>query len=168
MYNKDIRILFWNARSVTKREEELSKLLHNVDIFVCVGKWLSEKDELQVPGFKILRKDRTYANGGGVLFLVKNHLDATEITNTNNIDGEVEICGLKINNTSPQLDIFACYRPPGHPRKIILTDIEWDNIVGNVKDNAYSILLGDFNAHHTAWNCKQNDANCKRFLNSIV
>lgn len=44
---------------------------------------------------------------------------------------------------------------------------EWDKLMNNVEDNHHCLLLGDFNAHHRAWNCNSDDANGKRLLNAI-
>ena len=43
--DKSLKILFWNARSINKRKNELVSILEGIDIFVCVESWLNEKDE---------------------------------------------------------------------------------------------------------------------------
>ena len=83
MHNKDLNILFWNARSLMKRKEDLPKILASIDIFVCVETWLQPTSDnirgLQVPDFKVLRKDRTQTTGGGILIFSKNYLDVSEL-----------------------------------------------------------------------------------------
>lgn len=162
-YNKDLNILFWNARSISKRKEELPKILSTIDIFVCVETWLTnDHDSFQIPGFTTIRKDRSQGKGGGIMFLTRKSLDIVELKLNNSANNTVEICGIRVENISPQLNIVACYRPPNNN----LSAEEWDNIVNHVK-NSHSILLGDFNAHHQTWNCASNDTNGNRFLNSI-
>lgn len=83
MHDKELKILFWNSRSISRRKDELPKLLSTIDIFVCVETWLptnSNKDiEFRIPGYKILRRDREQSNGGGILIAVKNCIDAVEL-----------------------------------------------------------------------------------------
>ena len=42
---KSLRILYWNARSIFKRKHDLSALLKDFDIFLCVESWLKNEDE---------------------------------------------------------------------------------------------------------------------------
>lgn len=43
--SKSLRILYWNARSIAKRKSELSDLLSNIDIFLCVESWIRDPEE---------------------------------------------------------------------------------------------------------------------------
>lgn len=71
----------------------------------------------------------------------------TDIINDNihNLNPAVEMCGVKILNLCKQLTLLACYRSP---RKINLTDVEWDARVSNATNYDYYLLFRDFNAHH--------------------
>ena len=73
------------------------------------------------------------------------------------------MCGIKITNTNPSLEIIACYRTPGST----LAQMQWDMIVNNIDNSNQSILVGDFNAHSQAWNCINTDTNGNRFTDSI-
>ena len=42
--NKNIKILFWNPRSIVNKKEELQKILEEVAIFICVELWLTQKN----------------------------------------------------------------------------------------------------------------------------
>lgn len=169
-YTKNLKILFWNARSILQRKHELQKIIQDIDIFICVESWLQPlppnttiEKELKISGFKTFHKDRHDNIGGGILFLVKEHLKALPIQIINP-SAQFETYGIKIENTTPKLDIFAVYRPPrSNP-----TQADWDSIMDYIEDDSYCILTGDFNAHHRFWNCKQNDANGLKLLNSIV
>ena len=44
MENMDLKILFWNARSIAQRKEDLVHLLTGIDVFVCVETWLSANE----------------------------------------------------------------------------------------------------------------------------
>ena len=68
---KDLKIIFWNARSISRRKEELSKILTETDIFICVESWLSnyqKNDNFHFPDFKTFRKDRSQSRRGGIFF----------------------------------------------------------------------------------------------------
>ena len=154
--NTNLRILYWNARSISHKKE-LKKILQNVDIFVCMETWLNDDDTwcnndvnngvFDITGFKTFRKDRPNRQGGGILILIRNHLAYTDIKNLTSPDITVEIAGLTINNLKHPIDIIACYRAPGQ-----LTQLLWDSIINNVKNNKHTVFMGDFNAHHTSWN----------------
>ena len=57
--NADLKILFWNTRSLCTRKEELEKIIKNYNIIVCVESWLtvnSPYSNFTFPGFLTLRK----------------------------------------------------------------------------------------------------------------
>ena len=68
-----------------------------------------------------------------------------------------------INKCHPLLNLIVCYRSP----TCSLTQIQWDIITENTTKSKHNILLGDFNAHNTIWNCKKTDSNGEKFINSI-
>lgn len=73
------------------------------------------------------------------------------------------MCGIRIINTNPSLELYVCYRSPGNT----LMKNEWDTIVNNLDNNKNCILVGDFNAHNQFWNCAKTDLNGERFFQSI-
>ena len=79
-YNKNIKMLFWNSRSIRQRKYDLPiLLLQDIDILVCVETRSSTDDpyteNFQISGFQTVRKDRIQTRGGGILFFVRNYLD---------------------------------------------------------------------------------------------
>ena len=152
---QNLKIIFWNTRSFQQRREEIELLLKDIDTFICVESNLSPQTSVHVSGFLTYRQDRITTTGGGILFLIKKSLAFHTIKNVISPDASVEICGIKITKTSPPLDIIACYRSPC----LTLSQSFWDTIVQNVNSNNCCLLLGDFNAHNTNWNCRNTDAN---------
>lgn len=59
-----------------------------------------------------------------------------------------------------KIDIIAVYRRPGKQtsRKT------WINIINKCKRGDSIIMAGDFNAHHTMWNCEDCDYNGELLL----
>lgn len=161
---KDLKILYWNARSILKRKEEIQQILHTVDIFACVETWLSPSVvNLQYPGFVSFRLDRTHAPGGGILLLIRKNLTYKEIPGITCPYESVEICGIRITNTNPAFNLIVCYRAPG----LTLTLDQWDTIFSNIKVDQCNILMGDFNAHHVNWKCNRSDKNGENLLEMI-
>lgn len=157
-------MLYWNARSINQRKEELIPTLKNIDIFVCIETWLKPNQRISFPGFNCYRKDRQHANGGGIAIFIRKNLAYSEIKTITSPDETVEICGLKLTNTVPSFNLIACYRTPGFS----LSQSCRDGILGNASpSNALNVFVGDFNAHNIAWNCSHNDSNGDRFLESI-
>ena len=160
----DLKILYWNARSILKHKEEIETIIKNLDIFVCVEIWLQVQHHLNFSGFNIYRQDRTHSRGGGILFLVRKNLAYKVIDKIASPDVTFELCGLNINNVTPKFNLFACYRTPGYTT----TQDTWTQIINCVTDSHDNyILMGDFNAHNVVWNCSQNDTNGNRLLQAI-
>ena len=163
---KSLRILFWNARSINQRKHELPTILKSIDIFLCVESWLKDSDDnknfMFASGFVQLKKNRQHSRGGGILIMVRRAIAFREIS-IHSPDPSVELCGIKLTNTNPVLDIIVCYRAPG----LILTQSQWDTIVSNINKNYSSILIGDFNCHNVIWNCDSTDKNGERLAESI-
>lgn len=161
--SKNIKVMFWNARSILKHKEELCVILKTIDIFICVESWLTDVKEFKMPGFVSFRRDRSHSAGGGILILIKNKLAFKELTNIKSSNQSVEICGIQITNTKPTINLIACYRAPG----ATLPQTQWDEIISTIDTDEHSILMGDFNSHHMLWNCSKNDSNGERLLHSI-
>ena len=100
-----LKILYWNARSFKQRRLELSSILKNVDIFICVETWLTPSDTILksdiLSSFVIYRKDRVRAKGGGILILVRKNVAYHEISDIVTPDDSVEMCGITLNNILP-------------------------------------------------------------------
>ena len=96
--------------------------------------------------------------------LIRKNLAFCEITNIPSPDISVELCGIRITNTQPSLNIFACYRSPSGR---LLSQADWDLIAECTNTTIPSILLGDFNAHNTEWKCYNTDTNDDRLSNSV-
>ncbi|KAJ8672853.1 hypothetical protein QAD02_004115 [Eretmocerus hayati] len=112
MEANDSKIMFGNARSISRREEELPTMLSGINILVCVESWLKDGKTINIPGYVPVQKDREDTDGGGIIFLLKSSLDFHILDIPNHPDGKFEICGIRINNVHSRLNVIACYRPP--------------------------------------------------------
>lgn len=155
-----LRILYWNSRSVCDKLEEISKIILDVDVLICVESWLKEGMNFQFPGFNTLRKDRPHSAGGGIVFLIRKTYFYTEIKNLNHAKSSTELCGIEMPNLKEPVAVIACYKPPD----ISLNDQEWYSILSNSKINSRCLFMGDFNSHNQSWNCSKTDDDGKRLL----
>ena len=155
-HEKNIRIIFWNARSMVNKREEFARIILDFDIAIVVESWLKNKvKNFRFPGFKTFRKDRSCGDARGILLLIRNNIAYTELANLSCSEMSVELAGIRITNFYPNINIIVCYRAPGET----LLQSSWDEIVNLTKNNKNTILLGDFNSHHTSWNCAKSDTN---------
>ncbi|KAL7299831.1 hypothetical protein TKK_0007571 [Trichogramma kaykai] len=162
-----LKILFWNSRSIQSKLLELRKEALGCDIIACVETWLKPGTRLELPGFRSYRCDRVRRRCGGIAIWVRNGLTSAKL-NIQGTHDSVESYGIRILNTTPALDIIVIYRPPD----ISLAQEEWNRLLNAAEPNHATIFMGDFNAHHTSWNCEYCDASGLRLesayeLNSL-
>ena len=53
-------------------------MLNNLDIFIGEETWLNDdvpEMKLNFPGFFVVRRDRTYSRGGGIIILIRKNLE---------------------------------------------------------------------------------------------
>ena len=161
---QNLNILYWNTRSIIKRREEIERILHKIDILVCVETWLNETHaDFNFSGFFCYRKDRSHSVGGGILLAVRKNIAFKEITNISVPNTAIEMCGLRITGANPPFNLLACYRPPGETLSIE----QWNQVINNININDKCILVGDFNAQNITWNCDKNDTNGNNLLDAI-
>ena len=111
MDKTNLRIIFWNCRSILTRYTELQSKTNLFDILICVEPWLTSKDKIHLPGFATLRKDRAHSRGGGIIIFIRNNLAFIELNNISSPHYTVELCGIKLNNITPAIDLIICIEP---------------------------------------------------------
>ncbi|CAB0043878.1 unnamed protein product [Trichogramma brassicae] len=165
--SSSLKILFWNSRSIQSKLLELRKEALGCDIIACVETWLKPGTRLELPGFHSYRCDRVSRRCGGVAIWVRNSLVSAKL-NAKSTHDSVESYGIRILNTTPALDIIVIYRSPDTP----FVQEEWNRLLNVAEPNHATIFMGDFNAHHTSWNCEYCDGSGLRLesaykLNSL-
>ena len=103
---------------------------------------MKPEHKIIIPGYKIIRKDRSSGNGGGVAIIVKDNIsfDSFEL-NINNNKGNVEYITIKINTKNlKELIICSYYSPKGIVYEQLFEKLE------NISNNL--LIMGDFNAKH--------------------
>lgn len=178
--SNSLNILFWNPRSILQRTSDLSKLLENVDIFLCVESWLKDPDQEDeinankkknkmkknhqttlLPGFVQVAKYRKNKRGGGILIMVRDNIAFVE-DKVNSPHPNFELCKIKLTNTIPVIDIMVVYKAPGD-----LSQQNFDSLISLIDHNCPTLLTGDFNSYNLIWNCKQTNKNGEFLAKSI-
>ena len=91
-----------------------------IDILCLSESWLTDNvmnSEIEVPGYKTIRKDRTKKKGGGLLIYVKSYISAELISSDNiNTQDDLEMIWVqvKIKFTMP-IVLGLLYKPPKTP-----------------------------------------------------
>ena len=68
-------ILPWNCQGIRRNQELEVYLKENViDVIALNEMFLSKKHNFKIPGYDIIRNNRSTGQGGGVAFLVQNGL----------------------------------------------------------------------------------------------
>lgn len=156
----DLKILLWNAKGWRDKKEELCVRCQKYDINVITEIKGKNNEIFKVSGYKTLIKNRISSNNRGiegVAIIVKNNvLTHKHKLNLNNVT-ELDAAGITINNIIDleKLTIIGIYRRPDNT-----TDRHtWNKIYKSCSGLDNIILMGDFNAHHTSWNCHDVDKN---------
>ncbi|KAL7289071.1 hypothetical protein TKK_0017024 [Trichogramma kaykai] len=157
----NLKILLWNARSILCKIWELRRVSSNYDIIACVESWLKPNHHVHLSGFHEYRLDCRHARCGGIVIWARKELlfNALELASSH---ATVELGGLRITNVNPQLDLIVCYRTPGSN----LSQECWNQLMSVARADRAAILMGDFNARSTSWNCECSDENGMRLENA--
>lgn len=152
-----IKILNWNARGITNKLEELSKRIYDYDIVIITETKRNNKDVLKFKGYNVVEKKflKEEKSAGGIAIIVRQDLKIKKLNEIIVKSSNIEILGVNISGLDRELNCFAIYRRPG----IIESRKSWRDIVEKIKKLNKVILLGDFNAHNTIWNCEDTDKN---------
>lgn len=148
-----LNIMFWNARSLVDKKEELQKVIQDFDVVVIVETWLGVDVNVEFSQFITYSVPRVDKGGGGLAFIIRKSVQFSAIKDINQVDG-VEIGGIKLHNLSKPLSVFAVYKPPD----LSLTADGWNTVVGVTLGHENCLIMGDFNAHNEAWNCSHTNA----------
>ena len=120
-------VILWNAQSIRRKTTELKTVIKQISptIVGITETWLSDKENIKIPNYSIIRRDRPVnENGksyGGILLAVKNNLqyiplDLNSYNGPNN--AKLEITAIKVE-LKPEQWITVCiaYNPSQRLKK---------------------------------------------------
>lgn len=162
-----MKILQWNARSLSNKWSEFKKYINenSIDIALIQETWFKKNRNYKFKNFNIIRHDRE-DGCGGVAIILHNSFVWCQIGPTlNNL--AVESVALKINlrnkGINKDLYIYNYYVNQNKVHKNV-----WSNEIFQTprqwKENDIILIGGDFNAKHQLWG---NNKNCNRGKNIV-
>ena len=99
-----------NIRGLCSKMEELQLTIkeRNIDIYSLNETFLKSKIEVDIPGYHLVRKDRSIGKGGGVALLIKSDINYNELDlNIQNNVYNIEYKAI-VMNTSKVKDLIIC------------------------------------------------------------
>lgn len=144
MSNYALTIINFNANGLRRQLPEVRDFLnrHEAEIICITETFLGATDPCTIPGYSVFRNARVDGPRGGTAILVKRSLQAVTDTNSSPIENTTIIT--QINGRPTR--ISAVYSAPR--RTFDTTDLQ--QIIKD--DNIPTLLVGDLNALHEAWN----------------
>lgn len=153
--NKDkLKCLYFNARSIVNKIQELELLVknENIDIVGITETWLNVNildSEMNIEGYTLLRKDRgDNRRGGGVALYIRNDISFICCEDLFEVDfPETLFCSITCGKEKTLIGV--CYRPPS---SLVGNDKALYSLLGRVSKDRV-IIMGDFNFPELDW-CK--------------
>ncbi|NEV49196.1 hypothetical protein EUZ93_01570 [Wolbachia pipientis] len=161
----NIKILQWNCRGIRGKLPFLQHICQNLDILCLQDTLLYPHSTFRINAFQSIRKDSEQPGQRGICILIKNNLIFNHVDTSALQHPSVEIQGVSIDYSEDkeQLIILNIYRHPNlHTPQI------WFEDISRLFTTAKKILIvGDFNAHHTAWGGSKTDRVSRMLLNAM-
>ena len=155
MKNNTLKIMNWNANSIKNKLDELKYFIqvNDYDIIGINESKLDNKFKFNIQGYKLYRSDRNSKGGGVAIIIKKNLKHYLKPIKFNNF----ESISLSVETKLGDILVISIYIPP-------LQKISKDDLrkISNFK--AKTLIMGDFNARHTAWNCLTCNVKGKELL----
>ena len=154
-------ILQWNCRGLKPNHQDLQSLLRWRSPFViCLQETkLLPTTTCSMKGYAVFRKDvpsSTIAHGG-VLIATHHSLPSRQLA----LRSSLQAVAVRVNINHQELTICSLYLPPGTPLPVT----EMRQLIFELP--APVLVVGDFNAHNTAWGCDSTGTR-GRLLESLI
>lgn len=157
LIEKNLNIAHVNAQSLAciSHFDEIYKILNdnkNLHILAISETWLNTNHTLKkykIPGYKLLRSDRTRSSGGGVALYISENLKPKKL-NVNDASSGVEFIFVEITTKFNKMVVSGAYRPPNINYKEL--DVYFDILSHNTLVYKDVISMGDLNCNMLALN----------------
>ena len=160
-------ILQWNANGIGNKIEELGIFMekHKVKVAVIQESKLSQTSSAPcIQNYTTVRKDRRHGQGGGLLTFVPksiNYLRKPESPETLG-DPHLEELSISAKLGNTDLIISNIYIPPTSS-----CTGGYQLSIDHLMMTTDTLLLGDFNAHHSSWHSSSIDTRGTNLENMI-
>lgn len=136
-----LKIVHWNCNAIMNKIEDLITFINSVNPdIICLNEIKCSINQgyeafNKISNYKYILKTRDSNKGGGVAIIIKNNIDAEEIS----IPVNCEIAGIQIVINNQKTAIFSLYNPPTETLKVDLF-----RFIENKYKNY--LIVGDLNA----------------------
>ena len=150
---KGLTLCSHNINHISNKLDELRYILEcekpDIDVYGICETFLTidvHDDTLNIQGYRLVRRDRNYGAGGGIILYIKDGLNfkRREDLESQN-DNQIEAIWVELKLSNKSLLVCQAYRPPN------ATNLpNWLNYMGDSLQLAYSenksmVLMGDLN-----------------------
>lgn len=159
MATNDLKLLLWNARAIARKCTELLDLLSrlSVDILVATETHLKPGMKFNLPGFNIVRLDRTQTKGGGVLIAVRSNLKfAVQPHYKTTV---IEALGVVVPTQTGEILVIAAYCPKQCVSSNGSSRSFKNDLAKLTRTPKKFIVAGDLNARHELWHNHRRNSN---------
>ena len=158
-----------NARSIVSKVVDLETMVYeeDPDVVLITETWTNkhiQQAEIAIPGYDIIRKDRSGRKGEGCVAYLREALKATALDELMNDNTESVWCKIRVNDGD--IVVGVCYRSPTaneeekaslHQRITEICDC-YDQVV----------VCGDFNYSTIDWELLHADPEGQQFLDLVM
>ena len=154
-------ILQWNCRGLKPNYQDLQSIIRwRSPLLICLQETkLSPSTTCSIKGYGVFRKDvhsSTIAQGG-VLVAAHHSLPTRQLT----LQSSLQAVAVQVHINHQELTVCSLYLPPGVPLPVV----ELRRLLLELP--APVLLVGDFNAHSSAWGCDSSGTR-GRLLESFI
>ena len=152
-----------DVKGLRRNMEELIFTLDEkkIDIVSINETFLKPKHKITIPGYKIIRKDRSTQQGGGVALIFKTDIQFNNFKlNINNNRGNAEYVTIKVNTKKLNELIICSYCSP---KRVV-----YEQLFEKLDNNFNSlIIMGDFNAKHINLSSEETNYYGKKLMDTL-
>ena len=165
--DKTFNILQWNANGIGSKQTERSIFLeaHNVKVAAIQESKLTAKSRSpNIQNYTLVRQDRRLGPGGGLLFFIHNSVSFTRkpLSTMSKKDPHLEELTISIAMDNTELLITNVYIPPASS-----CNGRYSPPLDHLLTGTDSLVLGDFNAHHSLWHSGTTDTRGNQLADSV-
>ena len=144
--NCGLSIFQWNCNGLLAHLNEFKQHLaqNSYDVICLQETFLKPSKNFNLTGYSVVRKDRVEMGKGGLVTLIRDSIDYTEIIPQ---DG-IECILIKIKSDNSHTTIVNLYIPPDQ-------DVDINHISSLFTPK--TIIVGDLNAKNTLWGSPLTD-----------
>jgi Exonuclease III len=138
---KELNVIHINIQGIKTSRTELELLITDLQphIITINETHLKPKDQLSIPNYNVIRKDRRNGRGGGVAILYNRQLPVSQVDLPKQYDAHEALLA-KVHIPNWPIHISTIYNPPETPIP--------NDLIHHLATIHKSILLSDLNAHH--------------------